>query len=95
MIRYVYEKSDGALPIVGVGGVHDAASAYRKILAGASLIQLYTALVYEGPGIVKRIKTGLVELLKRDGFRNIRQAIGAEREVEPQSVAPVLQEAVA
>lgn len=78
LIRYIYEKSDGAVPIIGVGGVSSADDAYAKILAGASLLQLYTGLIYEGPGLVKQIKTDLAQLLLKDGFQNIKQAIGAQ-----------------
>ena len=64
--------------IIGTGGVFDAADAYRKIRLGASLVQFLTALVYEGPGIVRRIASGLDELLARDGFRNVADAVGAD-----------------
>jgi len=67
----------GRLTLVGAGGVFSARDAYEKILCGASLVQLYTALVYEGPGLVARIKQGLAELLAADGFSNVREAIGA------------------
>ncbi len=78
LVRYLYRATDGALPIIGVGGVHDADSAYAKIKAGASLVQLYTALVYEGPGLIKRIKKGLVERLREDGHGSIAEAVGAD-----------------
>jgi dihydroorotate dehydrogenase len=68
------------LPIVGVGGVRDAESAYRKIRAGASLVQLYTGFVYNGPRTAYDITTGLVDLLERDGFDSIDDAVGADRE---------------
>jgi dihydroorotate dehydrogenase len=72
------------LPIVGVGGVRDAESAYRKIRAGASLVQLYTGLVYGGPSTARQINRGLVELLERDGFDSVDDAVGADLE-EPVS----------
>jgi len=78
LVRYLYRKTEGKLPIIGVGGVDSGDSAYDKIRAGASLIQLYTGLVYEGPGIVPAIKKRLVELLKEDGFGTISQAIGLD-----------------
>ncbi len=59
VIRYIHEKSEGSIPIIGVGGVRDAASAKEKLDAGASLVQLYSGFIYEGPGIVKRIMAGL------------------------------------
>lgn len=64
--------------IIGVGGIFTAADAYRKIRLGASALQLYTALVYEGPGLVRRINRGLIELLHRDGFTHISQAVGVD-----------------
>ncbi|MEQ1931065.1 MAG: quinone-dependent dihydroorotate dehydrogenase [Parvularculaceae bacterium] len=67
----------GAVPLVGVGGVATARDAYEKILAGASLVQLYTALIYEGPGLVRRIVTELPALLAADGFKSLGEAVGA------------------
>ena len=55
MVRYLYRKTNGAVPIVGVGGVSSAMAAYDKIRAGASLVQIYTGLIYRGPGLVKEI----------------------------------------
>jgi dihydroorotate dehydrogenase len=55
VIRYLYQKSNGAFPIVGVGGIHSPDDAIEKLKAGASLIQLYTGFIYEGPGLIKRI----------------------------------------
>lgn len=66
------------LPIIGVGGVRDAESAYRKIRAGASLVQLYTGFVYGGPSTAKRINRGLVNLLRQDGFASVSEAVGAD-----------------
>jgi dihydroorotate dehydrogenase len=65
----------GQVPLIGVGGVSSAREAYVKILHGASLVQLYTAMVYEGPGLVKRIITELPNFLRADGFTNIKQAV--------------------
>jgi dihydroorotate dehydrogenase len=78
VLRDLYRRTGGKLPIIGVGGVASAADAYAKIRAGAALVQLYTALVFEGPGLVGRIKQGLVALLQRDGFNNVAEAIGAD-----------------
>lgn len=75
-VRTLADLTD--LPIIGVGGVRDAESAYRKIRAGASLVQLYTGLVYGGPSTIRRINEGLIELLKRDGFEFIEEAVGAD-----------------
>ena len=77
LVRYIYRKTEGRLPIIGVGGVDSAEAAYEKIRAGASLVQLYTGLVYHGPGIVRTIKEGLVRLLEEDGFAQIGEAVGA------------------
>jgi dihydroorotate dehydrogenase len=66
------------VPVVGVGGVSDAAGAYAKIRAGASLVQLYTALVYEGPTVAREINRGLLDLLERDGFDDVSEAVGAD-----------------
>ncbi len=74
----IYRLTEGRVPLVGVGGVASAADAYAKIRAGASLVQLYTALVYQGPGLVARIKTGLAEALRRDGFTSLAEAVGAD-----------------
>ncbi len=64
------------LPLVGVGGVDSGAAAYEKIRAGASLVQLYTGLVYEGLGLPGRIKRDLLRCLRRDGFASIGEAVG-------------------
>lgn len=73
VLQYLYRQSEGRIPLIGVGGVFSAKDAYEKIRAGASLVQLYTSFVYEGPGIAKRIKQGLVELLGRDGFSSLHE----------------------
>ncbi|WP_435065209.1 quinone-dependent dihydroorotate dehydrogenase [Halobaculum sp. EA56] len=76
MVRFIAERTD--VPVVGVGGVSDAAGAYAKIRAGASLVQLYTGLVYEGPSVARDINEGLAELLERDGFDSVADAVGAD-----------------
>ena len=76
LIKYVYRKTKGEFIIIGVGGVFTARDAYEKIKSGASLVQVLTGMIYEGPGVVKRINKGLVRLLKRDGYRNIAEAVG-------------------
>ena len=68
------------IPIIGVGGVSSGATAYEKIRAGASLLQLYTGLVYKGPFIVKTIKNELAKLLKKDGFSSLEEAVGVDSE---------------
>jgi dihydroorotate dehydrogenase len=77
-LRDFREATGGALPLIGVGGIASAADAYARIRAGASLVQIYSALVYEGPGLAKRINTGLIGLLERDGFSNIAQVVGLD-----------------
>jgi len=78
LLAEMYRLTSGKLPIIGVGGIASGADAYKKIRAGASLVQLYTALVYRGPGLVARIKLELAALLARDGFTSIGAAIGAD-----------------
>ena len=78
LIRYLYRRTGGGVPIIGVGGVDSAEAAYAKLRAGASLVQLYTGLVYEGPGLIKQIKEGLVHLLEQDGFASLREVIGRD-----------------
>lgn len=66
----------GRFFIIGAGGVFNAEDAYQKIRLGASLVQIYTALIYEGPAVVKRINRGLSALLKRDGYKHVSEAVG-------------------
>ena len=77
LVADMHRRTGGRVPIVGVGGVSSAADAYAKIRAGASLVQLYTALVYEGPGLIERIKRELAGMLARDGHASIAAAVGA------------------
>jgi dihydroorotate dehydrogenase len=78
LIGEIYRLTLGRLPIVGVGGVASAADAYAKIRSGASLVQLYTALVFAGPALLGEIKAGLAELLRRDDFSSVAEAVGAD-----------------
>ncbi|GAB6021366.1 hypothetical protein CHUAL_003974 [Chamberlinius hualienensis] len=78
MIRRTYKLTKGCIPIVGVGGIQSGQDAYEKIRAGASLIELYSVLVYEGPPVVQQVKQELTALLKCDGFTNIADAVGVE-----------------
>ena len=64
------------MPLIGAGGIATAEDAYARIRAGASLVQLYSALVYEGPGLARRISAGLALLLRRDGFADVAEAVG-------------------
>ena len=79
----MYRLTRGTLPLIGVGGVASGADAYAKIRAGASLVQLYTALIYQGPGLIGRIKQDLAELLRRDGFASIAEAVGSGNRLVP------------
>ena len=69
--------TNGALPLIAAGGIGSGADAYARIRAGASAVQLYSALIYEGPGLVARIKADLAALLRRDGFTTVAEAVGA------------------
>ena len=73
-----YRLTEGKLPLIGVGGISSGEDAYAKIRAGASLVQLYTAMVYEGPGLVRRIRQELTDCLTKDGFENVSEAVGAD-----------------
>jgi len=75
-VRFVAERTDK--PVVGVGGVSDAEGAYEKIRNGASVVQLYTGLVYEGPSLARDVNEGLLDLLERDGFDSVEDAVGAD-----------------
>jgi dihydroorotate dehydrogenase len=74
----IYRLTGGRITLIGVGGIGSAEQAYAKIRAGASLLQLYSALVYRGPGLVAEINRGLAQMLRRDGFTSLTAAIGAD-----------------
>jgi dihydroorotate dehydrogenase len=75
-LRDFRSASGGQIPLIGVGGIGSADDAWERIRAGASLVQLYTAMVYDGPGIARRIANGLAERLKREGISNISELVG-------------------
>ena len=77
-LRQFRSASGGALPLIGVGGIASADDAWARIRAGASLVQLYSAMVYHGPGIARTIVSGLERLMRRDGFATIAEAVGSE-----------------
>lgn len=77
VISTLFGKTGDRLPIIGVGGVFTAEDAFRKICAGASLVQCYTGLVYRGPGIARDISSGLAEVLENRGFRSLDEAVGS------------------
>ena len=86
----MYRLTEGKIPLIGCGGVASGADAYAKIRAGASLVQLYTALVFGGPGLIPRIKRDLAELLRADGFASVVDAVGVDV-VVPQPAVSQLQ----
>ena len=80
LVKYLYRKTKGNKPIIGVGGIASAEQAYERVKAGASLIQIYTGLVYQGPGLIRDIKEGLVRLMEEDGHSSISKVVGIEAE---------------
>ena len=77
IIRSFYQHTNGKVPIIGLGGVSTGKDAYEKIKAGASLVQLYTALVYQGPNVVQKINEQILHFLQKDGYNHISEAVGA------------------
>lgn len=88
LLAQMYGLTKGQLPLIGVGGISSSEDAYQKILAGASLVQLYTAFVYQGFGLVGKINDGLVKMLAHSGYTNITHAVGTKYE-ELAAVKPV------
>jgi len=78
MIKKFYKELNSQIPIIGVGGVNSGKTAYEKIIAGASLLQLYTSFVYRGPSAAKDIKKELIQILKAEGIKNIKDAVGRD-----------------
>lgn len=78
LLAHFYSATQGKIALIGVGGVFSAEDAYQKIRAGASFVQLYTGLIYRGPGFVAELKRGLVKCLTDDGFENVGQAVGVD-----------------
>jgi dihydroorotate dehydrogenase len=76
VLRVLFRAVEGKLPLIGVGGIFSAADAYARICAGASLVQIYTGLIYEGPLLPRRIIRGLLDILTEEGFAHLREAIG-------------------
>ena len=72
----MYELTNGQIPLIGVGGISSGRDCYEKIKSGASLIQLYTALVYSGPNLINSMKGDLIDLIKTDGYKNVSEVIG-------------------
>ena len=78
VLRQTRRLTEGKIVLIGTGGIASGEEAYAKIRAGASLVQLYTGLIYEGPPLIRRIKTELAALLERDGFASVAEALGSE-----------------
>lgn len=78
VIRFIWQETQGTLPIIGVGGIFTADHAWEKITAGASLVQLYTGWIYEGPWMVRRILVGLLQKLEAEGMKSIAEAVGSD-----------------
>lgn len=78
VLAEVYSATGGRLPLIGIGGIEDADTAYAKVRAGASLLQIYTALIYKGPRLFREIPLGLAERLRADGFGHLSEAVGVD-----------------
>jgi dihydroorotate dehydrogenase len=87
-VRRCAIRAKGRVPIVGAGGVMSAEDAYAKIRAGASLVQVYTGLIYGGPAFVRNVNEGLARLAARDGFARIADAVGADLRSEGSEGTP-------
>ena len=83
IIRYIYQQTQGTLPIIGVGGIFTATDAWQKINAGASLVQIYTGWAYQGPGMVREILLGLQQQLEIYNLPNLSAAVGKNLEFKP------------
>ena len=91
IVRHLHRQTQGALPIIGVGGIFNADDAWEKITGGASLLQVYTGLVYQGPGVAKEIVHGLRERLQEWGFSALKEAVGTAGDARHLRPAPALQ----
>ncbi len=78
VIRFIYQETGGKLPIIGVGGIFTAQDAWEKIVAGASLLQVYTGWIYQGPWIVKDVLSGILKRLESEGLAHVKDAVGLE-----------------
>ena len=82
MIAELYELTGGRIPLIGVGGLFTADDAWEKISAGASLVQLYTGFIYQGPNIAQQLNEGLVNILAREGVATLDAAVGCRASVK-------------
>lgn len=78
VLKNFYKLTEGKIPLIGVGGISNAQDAYEKIKCGASLVQIYSAFIYEGFGLVEKTKKDLSKMVENDGFKNIKEAIGSK-----------------
>lgn len=78
MLKKMFVLTNGQIPLIGVGGISNGIETYEKIKSGASLVQIYTALIFKGPQIIDKIKKDLINSLKTDGYKNIKEAIGKD-----------------
>ena len=76
ILKKMYDLTNGQIPLIGVGGISSGRDCYEKIKSGASLVQLYTALVYSGPNLINTMKGDLIDLIKTDGYKNVSEVIG-------------------
>ncbi len=76
ILKKMFELTNGQIPLIGVGGISSGKDCYEKIKSGASLVQLYTALVYSGPNLINSMKGDLIDLIKTDGYKNVSEVIG-------------------
>ncbi|NJL87559.1 MAG: dihydroorotate dehydrogenase (quinone), partial [Leptolyngbyaceae cyanobacterium SM1_1_3] len=76
VIRFIWQQTQGQLPIIGVGGIFSAEDAWEKITAGAALVQVYTGWIYEGPGMIRRILSGLLQKLEAHDLSHLSEAVG-------------------
>ena len=76
MLKKIYTLTNGQIPLIGVGGISNGIDCYEKIKAGASLVQIYTSLVYKGPNLINQIKKELLNCILTDGYKNIKEVVG-------------------
>ncbi|MGN1063599.1 MAG: dihydroorotate dehydrogenase (quinone), partial [Alphaproteobacteria bacterium] len=78
LVRRIYQHTQGKIPIIACGGVFSGQDAYEKIVAGASLVQIYSAIIFQGPNVVNKINKELAAILHAKGFKSVAEAVGAD-----------------